>query len=104
MVISPGELLAAIDAGAAPSILDVRTRREFSRGHVPGAVNVPLSSVMFNASSVPFSRDTTLIIYCGHGPRARIAAAALRYGGFHQITYLDGHMAGWRRAGLREET
>ncbi|MGE5833206.1 MAG: rhodanese-like domain-containing protein [Acidobacteriota bacterium] len=104
MVISPGELLAAIDAGAAPAIVDVRTRREFSNGHVPGAVNVPLASMFFGATTIPLSREAPVVVYCGHGPRARIAAAAMRYAGFLNITYLDGHMAGWRRAGLREET
>jgi rhodanese-related sulfurtransferase len=98
------DLFAAIEAGTAPAILDVRTRREFSRGHVPGAVNVPLASLFFGATTIPLSRDASLVVYCGHGPRARIAAAAMRYAGFLNITYLDGHMAGWRRAGLREQT
>ena len=100
----PADLLAAIDAGTAPPVVDVRTRREFSTGHVPGAINAPLASLMFNASNLPLSRETGIVVYCGHGPRARMAAAALRYAGFHNITYLDGHMSGWRRAGLREET
>jgi rhodanese-related sulfurtransferase len=99
----PLDLLAAIDAGTAPPIVDVRTRREFSHGHVPGAINVPLSSLMFDASNLPVPHDTGVIIYCGHGPRARMAAAAMRRAGFLKITYLDGHMSAWRRAGLREE-
>ena len=97
------DLFAAIEAGTAPPILDVRTRREFSHGHVPGAVNVPLASFFFGATTIPLSRDASVVVYCGRGPRARIAAAAMRYAGFLKITYLDGHMSGWRRAGLREE-
>ena len=103
MVIRPLDLLAAIEAGTAPPIVDVRTRREFAHGHVPGAVNVPLASVIVDASTIHFSPDTAVVVYCGHGPRARMAAAAMRRAGFQKITYLDGHMSGWRRAGLREE-
>ena len=38
---TPQELLARIDRGDAPPILDVRSEREFAAGHVPGAVNIP---------------------------------------------------------------
>ena len=47
--------------------------------------------------------DETLVVYCGHGPRAWIAARALRRRGFADVRYLKGHMAAWRRAGLRED-
>ena len=34
-------------------VLDVRTAREFSAGHLPGAFNVPLSSSSFSGSAPP---------------------------------------------------
>ena len=47
--------------------------------------------------------DAELVVYCGHGPRAVMAAP--RYGDrFTRITYLDGHFSQWRSARLREET
>jgi rhodanese-related sulfurtransferase len=102
--VSPAELLAQIEAGAAPTILDVRTGREFARGHVPGAINMPLSSVLFRTAEVPGDRSQPIVVYCGHGPRAWIAGAALRRAGFNQVIYLDGYMARWRKSGLRVET
>ena len=96
-------LLAKIDAGCAPLVVDVRTRREFASGHVPGAINVPLTSLVLGAK-VPGGRDTAAVVYCGHGPRARIAASLMRRAGCREIQFLEGHMAGWRKAGLREET
>ena len=52
---------------------------------------------------VPGSGDEELIVYCGHGPRAYIAANALRRGGRSRIVYLTGHWSGWQAAGLRVE-
>lgn len=96
-------LCAAIDAGTAPRILDVRTPAEFAAGHVPGAINIPFQHVGRRASELSAARDRPLLVYCGHGPRAWIAGAALRRAGFTYISYLKGHMAAWKRAGVPEE-
>lgn len=101
--ISPAALLEAIRRGNAPAVLDVRSPGEFADGHVPGAVNVPFTSVLAGSDDVKAPPSETLVVYCGHGPRAWIAGEALRWRGYARVTYLQGHMAAWRRAGLREE-
>jgi len=52
---------------------------------------------------VPASPLDTVVVYCGHGPRAYLAGAALRRRGFERIVYLKGHMSGWRREALPVE-
>jgi rhodanese-related sulfurtransferase len=89
------DLLARIDAGTAPAILDVRSRAEFDRGHVPGARHIPFWLLPVRLSSVPASHDDEIVVYCGHRPRAQMAAAVLRRAGFRRVTYLEGDMAGW---------
>jgi rhodanese-related sulfurtransferase len=101
--ISPAALLEQIDRNDAPVVLDVRTHGEFAAGHVPGAVNVPLTTVLAGSDAVHAPKSQTVVVYCGHGPRAWLAGEALRWRGYARIIYLRGHMAGWRRAGLREE-
>jgi len=101
--IDPVALLDKIERGEAPAILDVRSPDEFAAGRVPGAVNVPFTSVLGNSAGVHPQKSETLVVYCGHGPRAWLAGAAFRLRGYTRITYLRGHMAAWRRAGLREE-
>ena len=101
--ISGAELLQRIDRGETLSILDVRSHGEFAAGHVPGAVNIPFGSVFSRLGDVPGTAGDELILYCGHGPRAYIAATALRQGGRRRIVYLSGHWAGWQSAGLRVE-
>ena len=84
-------------------MLDVRSRGEFVSGHVPGAVNIPFWLIARRISSIPAARNEPIVVYCGHGPRAWIAAATLRRHGFQQVSYLEGHMSGWSRAGLPQE-
>jgi rhodanese-related sulfurtransferase len=100
--ISTFDLASRIADGSVPAIIDVRSGREFKRGHVPGALHVPFWMLPFRLSRLP-SRDRAVVVYCGHGPRARIAGSVLRLAGFRSVVYLAGHMSGWRRAGLREE-
>lgn len=99
----PKELLERIKAGTSPAIVDVRSPGEFSAGHVPGAVNLPLPALLAGDGPPAEAFGEPLVLYCGHGPRAYLAAAALRARGFRRIRFLRGHMAGWRRAGLPEE-
>jgi rhodanese-related sulfurtransferase len=101
--IDPRELLRLIEAGKAPPIVDVRTGFEYAGGHVPGAVNAPFHGIRAHADVLPADRAAPLVVYCGHGPRARIAAFFLRRLGYRRLAYLQGHMAGWRRRRLREE-
>jgi rhodanese-related sulfurtransferase len=96
---SPKELLTLVTSQRPPVVLDVRSRQEFAAGHVPGAVHVPFWAVVAGAE-VPGSHDELVVVYCGHGPRAHVAGAALRARGFERVEYLDGHMTRWRREGL----
>jgi rhodanese-related sulfurtransferase len=101
--ISAAELLARIQAGSAPAIVDVRSRGEFDAGHLPGAVHLPFWAVFFRTSEVPAPKHEPVVVYCAHGPRAGLAKAALRLSGYQQVLYLEGHMSAWKKAGLPVE-
>jgi len=102
--VTPRALSEAIDTGTAPAILDVRTPAEYAAGHIRGATNIPFNEVGRRASELAVLRERPLIVYCGHGPRAWMAGVVLRRHRFRHISYLRGHMAAWRRAGLPEAT
>ena len=97
---TPGELSARIADGRAPAILDVRSGVEFRRGHIPGAVHVPFWLMPLRVGDIPFDRNQPVVVYCGHGPRARLAGGVLRRHGFRHVSYLRGHYAAWARAKL----
>ena len=97
------ELLALIKAGAAPTIIDVRSRREFRDGHVPGAKLIPFWKLLTGSPEIPAAAADSIIVYCAYGGRAHLAALALRRRGFQNVTYLRGHMAEWIRSKFPQE-
>jgi rhodanese-related sulfurtransferase len=97
------ELAARIATGERPPIVDVRSAREFAAGHVPGAVNVPFNQVWSRLAEVPGAPGDELVVYCGHGPRAYLAAWPLRHVGRRRLVFLRGHWAAWESAGLPQE-
>jgi len=101
--VNPEALLERIEAGHPPTVLDVRSRAEFADGHVPRAIHFPFTDARDRTVAVPASPQDEIVVYCGHGPRAWIAGAALRRRGFLRVTYLKGHMRGWKKRGLPEE-
>jgi rhodanese-related sulfurtransferase len=101
--LDPRELLEWIATRTPPTILDVRSTAEFADGHVPGAKHIPFWAVPWRASALDARPDDPIVVYCGHGPRAQLAIAALRARGFTRVASLAGHMANWREAGLPVE-
>jgi len=93
-------LLASIERGQAPLVLDVRSRVEYADGHVPGAVHVPFWLLPLSWARFEDRRGEPVVVYCGHGPRAWVAARYLRRRGFRAVIELDGHWSAWRRQRL----
>lgn len=92
-----------LQRGERAVVLDARTAGEYRRGHVPGARHVGFVQAGRAAEALGIARDAPIVVYCEHGPRAALAAAALRAAGYRDVRLLGGHMAGWRAAGLPVE-
>ena len=84
----------------APHILDVRSAKEYRHGHIPDAVHMPFWMLPLRAEALSVAREEPLVVYCGHGPRARMARAALERHGFRQVILLSGHMQVWNEQHL----
>jgi len=92
--------MAQIAGGAPPLIFDVRSKKEFDAGHVPGARHLPFWKVGRNWQPFASMRESPIVVYCGHGPRAYMAGAALKRRGFKNVAYLAGHMKRWSEMNL----
>ena len=55
------ELKTRIDAREAHKIIDVRGYGDYARGHLPGAVSVPLGLLPYSLEEVP--RDIPVVLY-----------------------------------------
>jgi rhodanese-related sulfurtransferase len=99
MTIEPAALLAAIERGEAPVVVDVRSWTEYVAGHVPGAIQTSYWRLLF-AGPANVTRTARVVVYCGTGPRAAIAALGLRWRGYPNVSDLAGHWAAWQRESL----
>ena len=74
------EAVLAAQETQRPFLLDVRTSQEFSAGHIPDAVNIPVDELRSRLDEVP--RDREVAAYCQVGQRGYLATRILRQSGF----------------------
>lgn len=84
-------------------LVDVRTPAEFSKGHLPGAVNIDWNNPDFEKMILALDKDTPVLVYCQSGKRSVTAVARMRELGFTKVTEMEGGFLQWRAAGLPEE-
>lgn len=84
------------------TVLDVRPSDEFAAGHLPGAINIPLSELETRLAELDPGHE--IVAYC-RGPWCVLsfeAVAALRERGF-RVRRLEDGLPEWRAAGLPVE-
>jgi rhodanese-related sulfurtransferase len=74
-------------------VIDVREAHEYNRGHIKGAVNVPLSQLQQRLKDIP--RDRAVYLYCQSGMRSKQAARLLVRQGYARLAHLRGGMMSW---------
>jgi rhodanese-related sulfurtransferase len=96
--VSRNELLDRLRSGTA-TVLDVRPEDEFANGHLPDALNIPLSELERRLAELP--PDQEIVAYC-RGPWCVLsfeAVALLRDRGYRARRLQDGFPE-WKTAGL----
>ncbi len=64
-------------------ILDVRTKNEYSGGHIKGSMNIPLDQLP--NSLVKLKKDKPIITCCASGMRSAAAKNILKSNGFMAV-------------------
>lgn len=95
--ITASALQQQLKGEGVPCIVDVRSGAEFRAGHLPGAIHLPFWQLPFRHRRLAAVRETLVVVYCEHGPRAVIARQMLEKRGFADVRCLRGHMHLWRR-------
>ena len=93
--ITPAELSQRLKEPNPPIILDVRTRDEYSSGHIDTALNLPHDELERRLGEIPGNKTSEIVVYCRSGKRARIAENILVEKGYTNIKDLAGHWQGW---------
>jgi hydroxyacylglutathione hydrolase len=79
------------------TVLDVRRRLEWQKGHLPQAKHVPLHELTMRLDELP--SDTEVWVHCASGFRAGIAASILSGNGYHPVL-IDDNYENAKKAGL----
>jgi rhodanese-related sulfurtransferase len=90
--------LSAMLADDRALVVDVREPDEFARGHIAGAINLPLSR--FDPSQLPAPCDKVIVLNCAGGRRSATALARCAPARGDVNTHLYEGIAGWVSAKL----
>ncbi len=89
---------AAIARGAV--VIDVRERSAYERGHIAGAISVPLAELKRRASEFAAMTSKEFVVYCGDGSMLGPAGTkALNTAGHSGAMNLAAGYSGWKAAG-----
>ena len=92
--ISATRLRADPDARRDFAIVDVRSDSEWQRGHVDGAMHIPLPELAGRAAELP--AGTPVATICEGGTRSGLAASILQRAGLDRVVNVTGGMSEWR--------
>ncbi len=78
-------------------VVDVRDAGQFTKEHIPGAVNIEWRKVFAERSKLP--KDKTILLYCNTGSFSAQSAMSLRMAGFENVRILHGGFSEWKARG-----
>ena len=78
-------------------LVDVREPSEFTSGHIPGAINIPLRTLTQNLDKITQNRP--VILYCTTGYRTAMGVMSLKMLGYNNVSGFPPSIQGWKAAG-----
>jgi rhodanese-related sulfurtransferase len=76
-------------------LIDVRETAEYATGHINGAINIPLRTLVENLPQVP--KDKPVMLYCSSGYRTGMGVMALRLLGYDNVEGFPPSYQGWQK-------
>lgn len=70
-------------------LIDIREKDEYRSGHIPGSINVPLSSIE-SITDVIVDRAAPVFVYCLSGIRAKKAVRKMESMGYTNVANIGG--------------
>lgn len=106
--ITAAEAKQRLDRGEVDLVLDVRELDEWHRGHIPGAVHIPMGLVEDRADPASSSanpeltraKDARIVVHCAQGVRSLISADSLKKMGYSNVLSMSDGIVGWAKEGL----
>ena len=89
-LVTAAQLRTELAGPNPPVVLDVRSLGEWNRGHLKGAIHLPVDDVRHELASIP--RDRRVVVHCHSGFRAHLALRTLLANGWRDVANVTG---GW---------
>ena len=93
IIVSGAEARELLENNDNAVLLDVRNQNEFDRGHIDGAILIPVDQLKSRLSELP-DQNAVIIVYCRAGSRSATASATLAENGYTNVYDLGG-MDNW---------
>lgn len=100
--ISLHELSEILASSRPPLVAEILGPHQFARGHLPGAVNLPLEDMLERAAQVLPDKNAQIVVYCASSScqNSELAQRKLRSLGYQNVRVFRGGKAAWQQAGL----
>jgi rhodanese-related sulfurtransferase len=98
--LSAATVKSMLGDGAELALIDVREELIFSQNHLLWARNVPLSRLELRFARLVPRKGTRIVLCDDNDGLARRAAAVLSRAGYSDISFIDGGVAAWEKAGF----
>jgi rhodanese-related sulfurtransferase len=82
---------------AQAQVVDVREPAEYTAGHIPGAINIPLRTLAQHLDQI--QRERPVVLYCSSGYRSAMGVVTLHLLGYDNVQGFPPSLAGWKAAG-----
>jgi phage shock protein E len=80
-------------------VLDVRTKEEYEKSHIPGALLLDISSENFEKELAKLDKSKTYLVHCAAGGRSSRACRKMTTLNFTNLYNLKGGINAWQKAG-----
>lgn len=71
-------------------IIDLRDYYDYTRGHLPNAINIPTNQILDRINEIQPYRNGNILLYCQYGVQSVSVGKVLMINGFRRIYSLNG--------------
>lgn len=87
-LLTPGKLLERQEQGEKIQVIDTRSRKDYEKSHVKGAIHIPLSELRNRAEEL--DKELPTVTYCNKGVTGNASQNVLLNKGFKEVYNLSG--------------
>lgn len=98
--LNPMNAIRLINNNDDAFIIDVRESGDFGKGHLKGAINLPLSTMKDKLGGLTQDKNSVVLAYCNSGASSSKACRLLTQAGFTNVHNIAGGINGWLEAKL----